>query len=84
MKKPQFKIAGMIHALGGDHAVVQLLDHYEFPAAPAPTVAAWRRRNSAPGEWALALLYICVREGVLDSLDRIRIVPRNHKAEARG
>lgn len=71
--KPLWKIDAMIHALGGDRAVIGLLQEYDFPSPPSiETVAAWRRRNSAPGAWALALLYVCVREGVLDNLDKIR------------
>ncbi len=72
--KPSWKIDAMINALGGDRAVMELLTEHKFPTPPSlETISAWRRRNSAPGAWALALLYVCVREGVLDDLDKIRV-----------
>ena len=79
MKKPRWKINSLIMCLGGDHAVHELLPHYGFEQPPVATIAAWRRRNSA-GSWELALLYMAVREGLLESLDQIRIVPKEARA----
>lgn len=78
-EKPEFRISEMIMALGGDHVIPGLMLKHKFPVPEVASVGAWRRRNSAPGSWALALLYLCVREGILDSLDRIRVMPAEDK-----
>lgn len=69
-RKPKYRIAQAILALGGVEQTRAALQTHGFNAPDGATIAGWRRRNSASG-WELALVYCLMQEGLLNNLDAL-------------
>ena len=68
-----YRITELIIAMGGVKAVRQRLDAEGFGSLPLETVQGWKRRNSCPGHYALALVEIAMRDGLVAGINRLRI-----------
>lgn len=69
--KPVFKFRELIQALHGPRNVQQLIEEHGWEAPKIETIEGWLRRDSAPGPWALALVFIAQREGLITTIDRL-------------
>lgn len=69
---PRFKFRELIAALGGVQAIGPKLAECGFSPPPQETIWGWKRRDSVPGNWALALLLLAEREGVLPEISKLR------------
>lgn len=58
MDRPEWNIRGLIQMLGGVQALRDRFLAAGFDPPPLQTMIGWRRRNSAPCDWALALLMV--------------------------
>lgn len=65
VQKPQWNIRGLIELLGGVQALRDRFMAQGFEPPPLQTMIGWRRRNSAPCEWALALLALAAADPAL-------------------
>jgi hypothetical protein len=69
---PAWKIKELIAALGGVMAIGWKLEERGIVAPPYETIAGWKRRDSAPGNWVLTLLMIAQEENILPPIHKLR------------
>lgn len=73
---PSYRFAELIQAFGGvEETRIKLMD-YGFSAPRVSTIVGWRRRNSAPGAWALALVEVGQAEGFVTEVRKLRREPK--------
>ena len=76
MQTVEWNIRGLIEALGG----VQALRHRFIEAGIEPplsqTMIGWRRRNSAPGAWMLAMLSVAAKDPTLPPIEDLLAIMR--------
>lgn len=69
---PNWRFKELIAMLGGPAGVAEKLTEVGIDAPPVSSICGWRRRQTAPGNWTLAILLIAQREGLLGDIDALR------------
>jgi hypothetical protein len=60
--EPEFNIRALIASLGGAQKLPSRFRSVGISPPPVSTIVGWRRRNSAPGPWTLAMLYVAATD----------------------
>lgn len=69
MDKPSPNFAWLICELGGVAKLRErIFDECGFEPPPFDTVYAWVRRNSLPGRWAVVVIALAMKAGVLGDI----------------
>jgi hypothetical protein len=69
--EPVFNIQALIASLGGVKGLRERFKNVGITPPPSNTIIGWRRRNSAPGPWTLAMLYVASRDPYMPDADEI-------------
>jgi hypothetical protein len=69
--EPQFNLRALIGALGGVYRLPERFREAGMQPPPVSTLLGWKRRNSCPGHWALALLDLARRDPDMPELDAL-------------
>lgn len=69
---PKWRLKTIIDMLTLEEPLDKLLEEHGFDVPSPAAIAQWRKRNSAPGGWAIAILMIAQERGVLGQISQMR------------
>ncbi len=71
-RTPRWRLKKLIDTLTLDQSLDVLFEEYGFDAPTPSAIAQWRKRDSAPGGWTLAIIHIAQAKGVLPDVAELR------------